>query len=133
MARGRKPTPDYEVDGITGCWNWLKWVNPGGYGKIRVGARTWRAHRLYYERARGPIPEGLVLDHLCQNKRCINPDHLEAVTETENRRRRSHVTLDQVREVRRLGLGSAEAGRRLGITQSSGSSIVRGATWKEDK
>lgn len=55
-----------------------------GYGKILLHGRFKGAHRVAYELERGPIPEGLVIDHLCRNPRCINPDHMEVVTHKEN-------------------------------------------------
>lgn len=71
-----------------GCWVWRRRVNRGGYetGNRRVDGRkvTFRAHRLSYETFVGPIPEGLSIDHLCRNRRCANPEHLEAVTQREN-------------------------------------------------
>lgn len=70
------------------CFVWTGTVNPViGYGAISVEGKSHYAHRVVYERAVGPIPAGLVLDHLCANKACVHPDHLEPVTRYENVRR----------------------------------------------
>ena len=70
----------------SGCWKWTgsndKYTQP--YGMTWDGQKVVRAHRLMYEIANGPIPDGLVLDHLCKNTLCVRPSHLEAVTLTEN-------------------------------------------------
>jgi len=72
----------------TGCWEWTANRDPRGYGRITVadsqGKRPLRAHRVSYELACGPIPEGLVIDHLCRVRHCVNPAHLEPVTAREN-------------------------------------------------
>jgi len=75
-----------------GCWIWTGRVSERGYGYIGEGKRRRRVHRWLWERERGPIPDGMELDHVCQNKLCINLDHLEVVTHAENmhRTRRSH-------------------------------------------
>lgn len=70
----------------TQCWIWPA-KNQGKmarYAKIRVGKTIVYAHRVAYEAFRGPIPEGLEIDHLCRNTRCVNPFHLEPVTHAEN-------------------------------------------------
>lgn len=71
----------------TGCWVWRRGLNDSGYGWIKSGGRTRRAHRVAYELVKGPIPDGLEIDHLCRVRACINPDHLEAVTHRENQLR----------------------------------------------
>ncbi len=69
-----------EVDSATGCWNWLASLNNAGYGNFN---RT-SAHRFIYEFVFGGIPGKLQLDHLCRNRGCCNPNHLEMVTASEN-------------------------------------------------
>lgn len=77
----------YEVDESTGCWLWAGGKR-GGYGRIKLAdTGMMEAHRASYEFHVGAIPDGLVIDHLCRNRSCINPAHLEPVTELENIRR----------------------------------------------
>lgn len=73
----------YCVDS-NGCWVWLLSKNKQGYGKLSIKDQPVRAHRYYYEQYKGEIPTGLVVDHICRNTSCVNPDHLEAVTYKEN-------------------------------------------------
>lgn len=72
------------ADPVTGCLVWQWSTCALGYGRMAVGRIRKQSHRVAYELARGPIPEGRVLDHLCRNKACCNPDHLEAVTQKVN-------------------------------------------------
>lgn len=72
-----------KVDKTETCWLWTGSTRHGGYGAIRSGTtpRRWRpVHRVAYEQLVGPVPEGLVLDHLCRQRLCVRPDHLEPVT-----------------------------------------------------
>lgn len=105
------------------CWNWKACVYDSGYGYYSIKHIMHRAHRLSYEFFYGAIPEGLVLDHLCYNKKCVNPDHLEPVTVLENNRRAKmnkerldyggrkpkNLTADQLHELRKdLGIRRGE-------------------------
>jgi hypothetical protein len=67
-----------------GCLIWQGGLNSLGYGQITVDVKKHQVHRLVYEAKVGPIPEGLVLDHLCRHRACVNTDHLEPVTERVN-------------------------------------------------
>lgn len=70
------------------CWEWTSAHDgQGGYGRFWMDGTSRPAHRVAYELAVGPIPDGMQLDHLCRNRRCVNPSHLEPVTARENRRR----------------------------------------------
>lgn len=71
-----------------GCWLWLGTKTRTGYGQIGISrSRMDYAHRVSYRLYVGPIPDGLHIDHLCRNTSCVNPDHLEPVTQSENNRR----------------------------------------------
>jgi hypothetical protein len=84
---------DHRADG---CWLWTGFINPTGYGTLTVGSRvdgSYRpgmlAHRASYEALVGPVPDGQEIDHLCGNKACVNPAHLDPVTRSEHTKRES--------------------------------------------
>lgn len=76
------------------CWNWTGYRSRFGYGYIWTDGKTRRlvVHRVAYELLKGPIPEGLTIDHLCRNEACCNPAHMEPVTSEENLRRKPKPT-----------------------------------------
>lgn len=74
------------VNAETGCWEATP-TTYDGYARYRHRGRMTMMHRVSYEEHRGPIPEGLQIDHLCRIRHCLNPDHMEAVTQHENIRR----------------------------------------------
>lgn len=71
----------------SGCWLWMGWVNTEGYGQFGASGRSMGAHRWGYIALAGAIPAGLQLDHKCRVRCCVNPAHLEPVTNQENARR----------------------------------------------
>lgn len=83
-----------KIDKSGECWEWTAYRMPTtGYGQVRTPRGTAYAHRVVYEIYKGEIPEGLHIDHLCRNRGCVNPDHLEAVSCLENIRRGAAVAL----------------------------------------
>lgn len=75
------------IDPATKCWNWLGTISAGKYGSIYYDGRMQKVHRVAWELEKGSVPNGMDLDHLCRNRKCCNPDHLEPVTRSENLRR----------------------------------------------
>lgn len=69
---------------VNDCWEWVAGKNAGGYGCIYLAGKRWLAHRLMWETLVGQIPDDQQIDHLCRNRACCNPDHLEPVTQQVN-------------------------------------------------
>jgi hypothetical protein len=102
MAPRRWPERFWEkVDKTGDCWVWIGPLNRG-YGMVSYLGETRRAHRIAYELQHGPIADGLVLDHLCRNRACVRPEHLEAVRQATNAQRgeQARITMDDAREIR---------------------------------
>lgn len=75
------------IDPKTGCWNWTGRLNRNGYGQVYMNGQYQMVHRVVYRKFRGNIGDK-ELDHICCNRRCCNPAHLEPVTTKENLKRR---------------------------------------------
>jgi hypothetical protein len=106
------------------CWEWQRYINQYGYGSTTVDGDTRRAHIVYYERIHGPVPEGKELHHRCENRRCVNPEHVEPLTRLEHsvisHASRRKLSDDQVRDI--LGcdkaISNSALARRYGIATS---------------
>jgi hypothetical protein len=72
-----------------GCLEWTARLTESGYGELRVNGKTWKAHRLAYVDAHGPISDDLEVDHICHNRKCVNVDHLRAVPKWVNQHNRA--------------------------------------------
>lgn len=139
---GFSAKPDYVIEDRgykTPCWIWLRSKKPDGYGLIRKTAKNsdaGYAHRVYYERKHGSVPDGLVVDHLCEVPCCVNPDHLEAVRQRYNVRRGKAAKLKpwQVLSLRRAKEECEFSNRELaavfGISAEHVGRIVSGQYWK---
>jgi hypothetical protein len=130
------------------CWNWTGRVDIGGYGRFSQGSGHWtKAHRASYQLYKGNIPEGLVIRHLCNNRRCVNPEHLAVGTHKDNTDDmfrtnppdrtgdRSHAKkitqadADTIRQWREFGYTQQAIGDAFGIKQPQVSSILAGKVW----
>jgi hypothetical protein len=102
-----------QVRAASPCDLWTGYADPQGYGRARVGGRLTMAHRLAWERAHGPVPDGLELDHLCRVRSCVNLDHLELVTHRVNVLRGTGPSATKARQSRCVnGHDLADAYRR---------------------
>jgi hypothetical protein len=112
----------YEVTGLD-CWEWTGYLDSNGYGRAYeasapIGRRVDWAHRVFYRRHRGDIPAGHDIDHLCENIRCVNPEHLEPVTKTEHafrtvKRAGGHIRSAHAAHLRRTGMTYADIAAAL--------------------
>lgn len=131
--------------------HWWIGVQNGGYGQIKIGNATKKAHRVSFELYKGTIPEGLQVCHKCDNPSCVNPDHLWLGTAKDNamdmakkgrqvgpfgeKQHLSKLTESDVIEIRKLKLSYTyiEIGEMYGVYYSTIEKIVNGRTWKHVK
>ena len=128
----------YIVDESTGCWNWNGFVNEQGYGQRSRRGTTVKAHRLFYVAKFGDVPDGMMLDHLCRNRRCVNPDHLEPVSNAENVRRgnSAKLSVEKVADIRSRyaagGISQLALAAEYGVSERLVQMIVTGQAWTAD-
>lgn len=123
----------FTIDPATGCWNWSGTLTNRGYGSVCREGKKLLAHRVVYRAARG-LEDHQDLDHLCRNRRCVNPAHLEIVTRGQNCRRgaNTRLTYGQVEEMRRLhaeGHRPTDLAARYGTSLSNVCLILKRRRW----
>ena len=132
----RSLVPPHVVDNTTGCWNWQRGFGDKGYGSLGHNGKVTYPHIVNYVNKFGPVPKGLELDHLCRNRRCCNPDHVEAVTRAVNVQRGAlaKLTAEQVSNIRSMRGTKPyrEIGELFGISTGQAGRIIRGERWKEE-
>ena len=85
IPNGRKhPTLAEKIDASGDCWEWRGKPDRDGYKPVHMNGKNHKAHRVVWEALVGPIPEGMLVDHMCRNRGCVNPDHLTIVTPKGN-------------------------------------------------
>jgi hypothetical protein len=136
-----------KVEKTDTCWNWTGRLDIGGYGRFSIAGIWNKAHRVSHELYKGAIPEGLIVRHRCNNRKCVNPDHLEVGTQKDNvddmfrtnppdrKGDKSHAKkitqadADEIRQWREFGYTQQSIGNTFGLTQPQISDIVSGKVW----
>jgi len=138
---GHRIKREYIVDEASGCWIWQGAPNVvSGHGQTKHNGKRIPSHRWYYEQKNGPVPNGMVLDHLCFNTRCVNPEHLEVVSRGENTSRyirsgeyKRSLSPDDIPKIRKL-LAEGEYFQKdiafmFNVSQATISGIKNGKIW----
>lgn len=112
----------YIIDS-SGCWVWQRNLSYDGYPLTLFEGKERAAHRMFYHLHKGAIPQGLELDHLCRIPACVNPNHLQVVTKSENQRRGigSKLNTSQILEIRaalKSGILQKDLASKYGVSQS---------------
>jgi len=119
------------------CWNWLGSLNKNtGYGKKQWFGETWLAHRWVWTMLFGSIPGNMTINHKCSNRACVNPHHLEIISQTENCRHGAGTTLTryQVAEIKALPVirgDRVEIATKYGVSPMTISDIRGGRSWRD--
>lgn len=113
------------------CWEWKAARFRKGYGMIKIGRKCEGAHRVSVVLSGRDIPDGQCVDHLCRNRACVNPAHLEVVSTGENNRRGHWTKLSEkdAKEILRSEESIASLARKLGVSQTTVSDVRKGKTW----
>lgn len=135
QIRSKEIEDFYVINSITDCWEWIGSIDAKGYGHKFSGGKTKKAHRLVYEMYKGSIPEGMHLDHLCKNTSCVNPEHLEPVTNQTNVRRSSTPVLNEWKAAKikeKLPFQTCTSlAQEFGVSLHVIFDIKRGKTWRD--
>ena len=132
-----------KVEKTDTCWNWTAGTNSGGYGQIQCVDKLWKAHRMSYLLHHGTIDGTLKVLHKCDNKLCVNPDHLIQGTQKENiydmiRKGRAnsggltklnYEIAEEIRKGYEDGLNQYQLADKYGVSQSQISNIILGKRW----
>ena len=124
----------FTVDMKTGCWNWDGCINDKGYGIICINRIRYRAHSYIYSIYKKRIRDNEELDHICNNPKCVNPNHLRSVTHKFNVRRCKRVKLNiykvnEIRELYRSGYKMRELSKKHKTCISNISNIINNKIW----
>lgn len=124
----------YRVTGDLLCWTWTGYTDAQGTPVIRTPEGQTTARRRYYEREKGPIPEGLILYALCQNKLCVRPHHMQPVDRAEWNRRKGMTVLSPQLAARALlmrhnGIPRREVARRMEVSEPTIKEVEDGTHW----
>jgi hypothetical protein len=120
---------------VTVCWIWNGAPNKRtGYCRVKYRGKFWLPHRAVYEQEVGPIPAGYDVDHLCSQRQCVRPDHLEAVTRAVNIQRSAtaRLTPDDIELIRRSALSARKIAALLNVGKRTVDDVRRGRTWQQE-